>query len=441
MKKRNIIIVEIFSAGTNYIHDIRKMGHNPISLELYHPKEKRKEIRKILDKIYSLNHEEPPQILEGDKSYEKTLEKVKELNPLAILPGSDDGIIWATRLAHDLGLRGNDPKNLKKMIDKKYAQDALKKANIRHIKSQFVSSFDEAKEFVSKLDKLEVVVKPSVGQGTIGVCICKNEDELKDAFAFNEDLSFDIDLNEDTKMIIQEYIGGKEYVVNTVCCEGHNRPISAYSYEKIEIEGRGAIYDYDMAIDETHPHFKELEEYNEKVISALDLKYGVVHGEYKLDENGPVLIEMNCRIPGPFQKHTLLDKVWGHHSTALSLESYINPEECIKKSDRPLKLLTYFIIKSIIIYEGIDVIKQTFDEAFKDSESYMYGASLGDNRTYSKTIDLLTSGGNVFLVNSDKNKLMEDLNTIRRMEKFEIEKIYKIKKFHKRIRSRKSKRH
>ena len=428
MKKENIVIVEVASMGTNYIHDIRELGYNPVSLEMYQPEDKRDEFNEIRKITYALNGEEPPQILEGDKSYEKTLEMVRKLNPLAVIPGSDGGIIWATKMAHDLGLPGNDPKNLKKMIDKQYMQEALKKANIRYIKSQFVNSFKEAKEFVAKLDKPDVVVKPSVGQATIGVCICKNEEELKDAFRLNADISFDIDREEDTKMIIQEYIGGKEYVINSVCCKGHNRVISAYYYEKVIIEGRGAIYDYQVAIDETHPHYKELAEYNEKVIAALGLEYGAIHGEYKLDENGPVLIEMNCRPPGPFQKYSLLDSVWGNHSTDLSLESYINPEECIRKSNIPLRLLTHFVIKSIIIYDEIEVVKQTFDEALNHLESFEYGTSMGDNRIYPKTIDLLTSGGYVFLTNTDKTKLTDDVNTIRRMEKYEIDKLFEIKK-------------
>ena len=429
MNKRNIVIVEATSSGANYIHDIREMGYNPVSLEMYQPEEKREEFREMRKILYALNDEEPPQILEGDESYEKTLEMVKELNPLAVIPGGDSGIIWATKMAHDLGLPGNDPKNLKKMIDKQYMQDALKEANIRYIKSQFVNSLDEAKEFVSKLDKPDVVVKPSVGQATIGVCICKNEDELKDAFSFNEDLSFDIDHDEDTKMIIQEYIGGREYVVNSVCCKGHNRVISAYYYEKILIEGRGAIYDYQVAIDETDPHYKELADYNEKVIAALGLEYGAIHGEYKLDENGPVLIEMNCRVAGPFQRYSLSDSVWGCHSTALSLESYINPEECIKKSNTPLRYLTHFNIKYIIIYEDMEVVRTTFDEAFKDLESLRYATPLNEKKLfYPKTIDLLTCGGYVFLTNTDKTKLQEDRDKIRKMEKYEIDKLFEIKK-------------
>lgn len=428
MEKENIILVEVFSAGANYIHDVRELGYNPICLEMYQSEDKREESRKVRDEIYSLNNEEFPQVLHADKDYEKTLEMVKEFNPIAIIPGSDSGVIWATKLAHDLGLPGNNPKNLKKMIDKQYMQDALKEANVRYIKSQFINSFDEAKEFVSKLDNPQVVIKPSIGQGTIGVCICKNDDELKDAVEFNKNVSFDINPDEDDKLVIQEYIGGEEYVINTLCCKGHNRIISAFYYKKILIEGRGAIYDYEVAIDETHPCFRELVEYNEKVISVLGLEYGAVHGEYKIDENGPVLMEMNSRVPGPFQKYSLIDKVWGHHSTALSLESYINPNECIKKSDIPLKYLTNYIIKYLIIYEEIDVINQTFEEAFSDLESLEYVVSIfKGNHFYPKTIDLLTSGGYVFLTNDDEIKLFEDLDTIRRMEKFEVEKMFEIK--------------
>ncbi|AMD18333.1 hypothetical protein TL18_10125 [Methanobrevibacter sp. YE315] len=243
-----------------------------------------------------------------------------------------------------------------------------------------------------------------------------------------KNISFDINRDEDDKLVIQEYIGGKEYVINSVCCRGHNRIISAFYYEKIIIEGRGAIYDYEVAIDETDPHFRELVEYNDKVISALGLEYGAIHGEYKIDENGPVLMEMNSRIPGPFQKYSLIDSVWRHHSTALSLESYIDPEECIKKSNKPLKYLTNYIIKYLIIHEEIDVITPTFEEAFDDLESFEYADSIfKGEHFYPKTIDLLTIGGFVFLTNNDETKLFKDLDTIRRMEKFEIEKIFDIK--------------
>lgn len=61
-------------------------------------------------------------------------------------------------------------------------------------------------------------------------------------------------------------------------------------------------------------------------------------------------------------------------------------------------------------------------------ESFRYGISFGDDQVYQKTVDLATSGGGmVFLTNTDKDKLLEDINEIKRIEEFEVEKIFDIR--------------
>ena len=421
--KENIVIVDAVSSAANYIHDIMELGYNPICLELLVDEGNEDKYRKLYDKHYLLLNDELPEHIPADESYEKTLEKVKKLNPILILPGTDIAIEWATKMAYDLGLPSNNPKLIKKMVDKQHMQEALKESNLRHIRSEVINSYDDAKKFISDLDVARVVVKPSFSTATKGVCICKNEDEIKDAIDYNKSLSGN---NDDIDILIQEYIGGEEFIVDSVCCEGHNRVISSYKYKKILIEGRGAIYDYIESIDESDPYFAELKEYNNKVLSAIGLEYGVAHAEYKIDENGPVLIEINCRVSGGSQDRLILDEVWGEHPTALSLESYLNPEECIKKINKPLKLLSSYIIKVLITYEEGNVKKSNVENAFKDLESYRYAISVGDNRIYPKTIDLATSAGFVFLVNKNKAKLIEDVNEIKRIEEFEVEKMFEL---------------
>lgn len=425
MKKENIIIIDAVSTASNYIHDARELGYNPICLELLVDKNDDEMFRRLYDKQYLLISEELPETIQAAETYEETLEKVKRLNPILIIPGRDDAIEWATKMAYDLGLPGNNPKNIKKMIDKQYMHEALKDSNLRYIKSKVINSFDEAEEFISQLDKSQVVIKPSFSTSTKGVCICKNDDEVKNAIAYNENLFSN---KRNVNILIQEYIGGEEYIIDSVCCKGYNRVIAAFHYKKIIIENRGAIYDYAESIDETDPHFRELQEYNDKVLSAIGIDYGVTHAEYKIDENGPVLIEINCRVAGPSQNYSLLDSVWGEHQTALCIESYLNPEECIKKHKKPLKSLLYYITKDIIVYEEINVIKSNIEEIFKDLESYQYAISSGDNKIYPKTIDLSTAGGIVFLANKDKSKLLDDVNTIKRIEEFETEKLFDIEK-------------
>lgn len=95
--KENIVIVKPVSTGVNYIQDIRELGYNPISLEIYQTEENFDRLRAFHDGVYALNGEEPPKFLNADISYDKTLEMVKELNPIAVIPGCDEGIVLATK--------------------------------------------------------------------------------------------------------------------------------------------------------------------------------------------------------------------------------------------------------------------------------------------------------------------------------------------------------
>ena len=79
------------------------------------------------------------------------------------------------------------------------------------------------------------------------------------------------------------------------------------------------------------------------------------------------------------------------------------------------------------MYDDIYVVKSNLEETFDDLDSFEYAISIGDNRVYPKTIDLATCGGLIFLTNKNRDKLMKDIDTIKRMEKNEIERIFDIK--------------
>lgn len=381
--------------------------------------------REQYDFAYALNGEEPPQIIQADESYEKTLEMVRDFNPICIVPGTDVSIVWSTRMAHDLGLPGNNPDKLKKMTDKKCMQQSLKEAGLRYIRSEIVNSYEEAKELVCEFDSSKFVVKPTKGVATMGVCVCETDEEIKNAIESNIERTSN---NKDVNVIIQEYIGGNEFIINSICCQGHNRISSAFLYHKIHIPGSGPLNDYTETIDQSHPDFSALKEYNDKVINAIGIEYGAVHAEYKVDENGPVLIEINCRVCGAMQKYSVEDETWGEHSTILSLESYLNPEECIKKSNNSIKLLSTYIIKHIILYEDTYIVKSHLDEVFGDLDSVRDIRSFKMDKLYPKTTHLFSSPAYIYLVNKDNNQILKDLEEINRMEKYEFDKLFDIKK-------------
>lgn len=424
MVKENIVVIEATSSGINYIPQIKRLGYNPVCVELY-PGEENKEMQRILhDLQYSLVTDENPDILLADESYEKTLEKIKELNPILIVPGSDEGIIWANNMSYELGLPGNNPKILKKMMSKRCMQESLKKSNLRYIKSKVIKTFDEAKEFLSEVNSSKIVIKPSIGQASIGVCICKNDEEIANAIELNNR----IDVLDNDEIIVQEYIGGDEYVVDSVSCNGVNRIVGGYKYNKLQIEGGSTIYDYVESIDASDPTFKKIMEYHKKVIPSIGIEYGAIHSEFKIDEKGPVLMEVNGRVHGGLEIYTIMEKAWGEDHSGAALEAYLDLDSFHEKLDKVLEIDHYYAVKDLIVPEECFVLESHVETVFKDLESFGIAIEFGGGRVYPKTVDLSTCGGMVHLINKSKSKLMEDIAYIKRVEKEEIEKMFTIKK-------------
>ena len=424
MIKGNIVVIEAVSSGVNYIHDINEMGYNPVCVELYHEDEdEREQMRFLHDFNYSLVCDNSPDIIMADESYEKTFEMIKELDPILIIPGSDLGIPWANKMSYELGLPANNPELLDKMMDKRCMQESIRNSNLRYIRSKVITSFDEAKEFISETDSSKVVVKPAIGRASVGVCICMNDDDLRDAIVLNEDIS-----SQDDEMIIQEYVGGDEYVLDSVSCNGVNRIVAGYKYEKIQTDGGAPIYDYLITVDENDSSFKEIMEYHKKVILAIGVEYGAIHAEYKIDEKGPALMEVNCRVNGGVQLYFVEDKAWGYHHAGVSLEAYLNPDEFMKKCDDLVYMNEVYVRKDLIVPEECYVTKSNVETVFKDLESFECAIAFGEDRVYPKTVDLSTCGGIIHLVNKDRTKLMDDLATVKKTEHEEFDKILEIKK-------------
>lgn len=75
-----------------------------------------------------------------------------------------------------------------------------------------------------------------------------------------------------------------------------------------------------MLINELGLGEADLIEYAYDVTEAIGIKYGAVHGEYMIDEDGPVLIEVNCRPNGLNMSAKFLDKLSGQHETDSALD-------------------------------------------------------------------------------------------------------------------------
>jgi len=414
---RNIIVVDCISSGTNYIEDIVNRGHNPIILELLPGEADPEEYGKKMQSNYSRIEYEYDIIHEKD-TYEETLETVRKLNPLIIVAGSERGVILTSKLSNDLGLLGTPIENLDSMTLKDKMHERLAAAGLRHIRGKVVTSIEEATEFYDSQSLNEVVIKPIYSFCSVGVRICLSKDEMIESLKeiFNKNNAYG---DENTELLVQERINGEEYIVNTTSCEGIPRLISMWKYDKVKTAEGAIVYDTINSVKNLNLGEAEMIEYAYDVARAIGIEYGPVHGEFMIDEKGPVLIEVNCRPAGLSMKSEYLDIIFGQHDTDSILDSYLNPErfkEQRKQIYRPpgsgtVKLFIApedILAKSVPMMNIAPKLKSYFDSTLHD---------INETELFVKTEDLNTTCGVVFLANTDRNAVDEDVEFLRSVEK------------------------
>lgn len=421
MKK--IIILDCCSTASNYIKDILDEGLCPVLMEFKLPAENYKRARELHDFYYSLNGDPLPEIISAGETYEETLEIVKKISPIIILAGSDKAIEWATRLAYDLSLPSNNPRNLPYMRNKFKMQQIISEYGLRSIKSKLIHTFQEALDFYHILDNEYVVVKPVNGNATIGVCICKNETELRNAIEFNLSIATGSKFHITPSILVQEYIDGTEYVVNSASCRGKHIILSTMEYDKILIPGRGKIYNYVKIVSPSEEKIKQVINYALLVLDVIGLEFGPSHIELIVDKHGPVLVETNCRPCGGMMRRMWLEKFLPHHETNICLDSYLHPDKFLKY---PLcfEPTSNAIIKPIIVTENVYAIENNLGEIASRLESFVYEMNMGGGKTYSKTIDFSTNGGFVYLCHSDMEVIMRDCMYLHNIEINSPEKLF-----------------
>lgn len=416
---RNIMIVDCRSTGKNFIGDIITRGYNPVVLHLKNADtEAGHEWGENILKGYETIPYDFDMIYESD-TFEETLEQVKKFDPLLILPGNERGVRLASKLTHELGLLGNSIEDLDALTYKNEMHNRLAQNGIRSIKGKVVNSIEDAIDFYDSEGLKEVVLKPIYGAGSTSVRICLNRDEFLESakFLFNNLMNeYGEELSE---LLIQERINGVEYIVNTVSREGIPSITTIWKYNKVKTSYGANVYDSCETVNELNIGEAELIEYVYKVLKVLGVKYGPVHGEYMIDDKGPVLIEVNCRPMGLNMPAEFLDKISGQHETDTILDAYLKPKIFDERLKKKYGLYAYGNIKSFRVPNDMFASSSPMVLMFNKLKAF-HSTSLTEikftKRFYSKTVDIDTSGGTVFLVHKNKFEVDKTLEFLRTVE-------------------------
>ncbi|MGW0671407.1 ATP-grasp domain-containing protein [Streptomyces sp. NPDC002746] len=233
---------------------------------------------------------------------------LRQLTELARSEGVD-GVVacWefltplAARLAADLGLPGNDPSRALSCRNKRIMARAFAEHGIPAPRTVAARTLDEAYALLdtAALD-YPVVVKPSEQSGSWGVSVVRGEDELAAAFADARSHLFQMPhgIPLDPHVVIQEYVGGVEFSIETVVVSGVATPL--FPYDKFTTDGdRRAEFGHTVPAELDEASARTVREAAVAAAHALGVTHGIAHTELKLLPDGTTrLIELGARLPG-----------------------------------------------------------------------------------------------------------------------------------------------
>ena len=234
-----------------------------------------------------------------NKAINETVEKIRALPfpVIAVLAGAETGVSLADAVSHRLNLRSNGEENSLIRRNKYSMGEAVKNAGLRAVKQKLCTSLEEVENFVSTLDGATCVLKPVQSAGSDDVFMCKNYEEAATAFSRIYMKINGLGLLNDC-VLAQEFLAGKEYVIDQVSKDGRHKLCALWQYDKRQVNGAAFVYYGNKLIDPNDSIGKALVTYARSVLDAVSIAHGPSHMECIFTESGPCLVEVGSRCQG-----------------------------------------------------------------------------------------------------------------------------------------------
>ncbi|MER8421223.1 acetyl-CoA carboxylase biotin carboxylase subunit family protein [Mesorhizobium sp. M1329] len=287
MARRALILVEGHrSIGLLYVNAALRLGVHPITLSAdpaqydYLAAESLEAIRVNTDDFDAL-------IRECSR-----LRATYDIAGITGFSGLDESI-YATvgKLCRHFDLPGPDPASIERCCDKYTQRQLLAAAGVPMPAYRLAADATEVESSAMEIG-LPVIVKPAVGSGSCGVRLCRDVDELAKHAA-------NLLAGQPTwgrcspRILIEEFAQGPQYSADTMGNEVI--AVGAADFDcPPNFVVRGSIFPAPL----TDYEHKRITDVSLSCLSALGLGWGPANIEFRWTERGPVVIEVNPRLPG-----------------------------------------------------------------------------------------------------------------------------------------------
>ncbi|EPC02896.1 hypothetical protein L861_24105 [Litchfieldella anticariensis FP35 = DSM 16096] len=403
----HVAIVDPYSSGQFLAAEFASRGYSCWAIHSCSP------IPEVFSSSFYPDNFEHSFFYTGD-NFETLLYMLRAQGCAAVVAGAESGVILANRLAHTLGLPSCAADKLDTLRDKFLMQEQISLDGLRSIPQFQASSVSEVLARLPELDAARTVVKPLSSCGTDGVNFCENADQVKNAVEHILD-SRDCIGNANKSVLVQKYMSGSEYVIDTVSLNGQHYVTNTSRYDKAPLHG-SIVYVQENFIHPDDPEVQPLVDYALKALTSLGVDFGAAHIEIMLDEHGPVLIELGARLHGAkaprnaqyFSNISQID---------LLVDAAIDPGRFALRTSQPPIYHKHSRAVSLINSQRGEIIALPGKDWVNSLASYttaFWNIAVGDH--IEPTRNLFDSPGGVFLAHESLAALESDTRLIRKME-------------------------
>jgi len=146
----------------------------------------------------------------------------------------------ADALSETLGLLTNGT-HIPQRRDKKLQQELVKAAGLRSVRQAGGTTSADVEDFL-RTESYPVVVKPVESAGSEGVKLCHTYEEAEQHFHLLMNSQRKVGSKDGAAVLCQEFLMGKEYVVDTVSRDGVHKTVS----ELLDVVALGCIHKHSI---------------------------------------------------------------------------------------------------------------------------------------------------------------------------------------------------
>jgi len=220
-------------------------------------------------------------------------------------------------------------------------------------------------------------------------------------------------------VLLQEFLKGKEYIVDHVSRDGVHKTTMVWVYDRRPANGGDFVNFGQECVLSDSPVAQELIAYTRGCLDALHITNGATHTEVMMTADGPCLVEVNSRCHGAAGAWMPLARaLTGYTQVDACVDAFLHANAFDRLPDVPPSpfLASGQVVSLISFHEGLVEGTPGFDRvrSLRSFTSLEELAHVGES--LEKTVDLFSIAGMAVLIHSDAEVLKSDVQCIRQME-------------------------